>query len=106
MSSTRLTHLIVAGLVLGIVAGYVSNTSFSASSAGFAEITSLLPTAFLRLIRMIIAPLVFSTLVVGIARMGDIVTVGRWRQGAGLVHLRFRHLAHARHAAGRLAGTG
>ena len=32
---------------------------------------------FLRLIKMIIAPLVFSTLVVGIAKMGDIATVGR-----------------------------
>ncbi len=37
----------------------------------------LLPFAFLRLIKMIIAPLVFATLVVGIAKMGDIATVGR-----------------------------
>ena len=33
--------------------------------------------AFLRLIKMIIAPLVFATLVVGIGKMGDIATVGR-----------------------------
>jgi Na+/H+-dicarboxylate symporter len=37
----------------------------------------LLPMAFLRLIKMIIAPLVFATLVVGIGKMGDIATVGR-----------------------------
>jgi len=37
----------------------------------------LLPFAFLRLIRMVIAPLVFSTLVVGVAKMGDIAAVGR-----------------------------
>src|SRR5471032_2358238 len=37
----------------------------------FADIMSLVTTLFLRLIKMIIAPLVFSTLVVGIAKMGD-----------------------------------
>jgi Na+/H+-dicarboxylate symporter len=38
---------------------------------------SLVTTLFLRLIKMIIAPLVFSTLVVGIAKMGDAKEVGR-----------------------------
>lgn len=38
---------------------------------------SILSDAFLRLIKMIIAPLVFSTLVVGIAHMGDASSVGR-----------------------------
>lgn len=37
----------------------------------------LLTTIFLRLIQMIIAPLVFSTLVVGIAKLGDVGAVGR-----------------------------
>jgi Na+/H+-dicarboxylate symporter len=37
----------------------------------------MLPTIFLRLIKMIIAPLVIATLVTGIAKMGDIATVGR-----------------------------
>ncbi len=77
MSSTRLTKLILLGLALGIVSGYLAHAYFPASSARFAEISSLLPTAFLRLIKMIIAPLVFATLVVGIAKMGDIATVGR-----------------------------
>ena len=77
MSSSGLTKLIVLGLVLGIAAGYLSNAHFPESAARFAEISSLLPTAFLRLIKMIIAPLVVSTLVVGIAKMGDIATVGR-----------------------------
>ena len=75
--STRLTRYILIGLVLGIVAGYVVNTSFSGSAEAFAARVELLPFAFLRLIKMIIAPLVFSTLVVGIAKMGDIATVGR-----------------------------
>lgn len=77
MSSHRLTRYIVIGLVLGIAAGYVCYELFPESSGGFAETAALLPTAFLRLIKMIIAPLVFSTLVVGIAKMGDIATVGR-----------------------------
>lgn len=90
----RLTRWIIVGLVLGIVSGYVAYAYFPESSARFAEVVSLLPTIFLRLIKMIIAPLVFSTLVVGIAKMGDIATVGRvggkalgWFIGASLVSL-------------------
>jgi Na+/H+-dicarboxylate symporter len=73
----RLTQYILIALVLGIVAGYIVNSSFSGSAAAFAARVELLPFAFLRLIKMIIAPLVFATLVVGIAKMGDINTVGR-----------------------------
>ena len=90
----RLTRWIIVGLVLGIVGGYVAYAYFPESSARFAGVVSLLPTIFLRLIKMIIAPLVFSTLVVGIAKMGDIATVGRvggkalgWFIGASLVSL-------------------
>jgi Na+/H+-dicarboxylate symporter len=77
MPANRLTRYILIGLVLGVLVGYVYHAYFQAASTGFAETISLLPTAFLRLIKMIIAPLVFSTLVVGIAKMGDIATVGR-----------------------------
>ena len=77
MPSSRLTTYIIVGLILGLIAGYVCYAYFPESTAGFAETTSLLPTMFLRLIKMIIAPLVFATLVVGIAKMGDITTVGR-----------------------------
>jgi Na+/H+-dicarboxylate symporter len=72
----RLTGYILAGLVLGIAVGYVANISLEDAS-GFADTLSLLTTLFLRLIKMIIAPLVFSTLVVGIAKMGDAKEVGR-----------------------------
>ena len=90
----RLTRWIIVGLVLGIASGYASFAYFPESSTRFAEVVSLLPTVFLRLIKMIIAPLVFATLVVGIAKMGDIATVGRvggkalgWFIGASLVSL-------------------
>jgi len=72
----RLTTYILIGLVLGIVVGYVANTNL-ADPKGFADTLALVTTMFLRLIKMIIAPLVFSTLVVGIAKMGDAKEVGR-----------------------------
>ena len=72
----RLTIYILIGLALGIVVGYIANISL-AKPAEFASVLGLVTTVFLRLIKMIIAPLVFSTLVVGIARMGDTREVGR-----------------------------
>lgn len=77
MQSKRLTLYILLGMVLGIIAGYIVNQQFPDSKASFADGIGMLATIFLRLIKMIIAPLVFSTLVVGIAKMGDIKTVGR-----------------------------
>ncbi|MGZ5786067.1 MAG: dicarboxylate/amino acid:cation symporter [Ramlibacter sp.] len=74
----RLTTYIIVGLVLGILVGYVVNTNTDAAGAGsFADLMSLVTTLFLRLIKMIISPLVFATLVVGIAKMGDAKEVGR-----------------------------
>jgi Na+/H+-dicarboxylate symporter len=62
--------------------------------ASFAEKIKLLGTIFIRLVQMIIAPLVFSTLVVGIAKMGDMKMVGRvggkamaWFISASLISL-------------------
>lgn len=72
----RLTVYILVGLVLGIIVGYFANKGL-ADPKKFAEYMSLVTTLFLRLIKMIIAPLVFSTLVVGIAKMGDAKEVGR-----------------------------
>ena len=77
MQSTRLTKLILVGLIAGIATGYFVFQLTPQSAASFATVADLLPTIFLRLIKMIIAPLVFATLVVGIAKMGDLPTVGR-----------------------------
>jgi proton glutamate symport protein len=65
----NLTTQILAGLVLGVVVGTVW------PAAGVA--LKPLADAFLRLIKMIIAPLLLSTLVVGIAGAGDLKTMGR-----------------------------
>src|SRR5215471_4804316 len=70
---------VMAGLVLGIVLGVASYYSFPDKATAFevAKYMSMISTIFLRLIKMIIGPLVFSTLVVGIGHMGDAATVGR-----------------------------
>jgi Na+/H+-dicarboxylate symporter len=71
--------IIVYAMVIGILIGYLINTQSSSQEAAneIAGYFSLISDAFLRLIKMIIAPLVFSTLVVGIAHMGDASSVGR-----------------------------
>lgn len=77
-NSNRLTLYILVAMILGAVVGYiVFKTATPAFTASFSNNIKLLTTIFLRLVQMIIAPLVFSTLVVGIAKLGDLKTVGR-----------------------------
>lgn len=65
-------------MLLGVITGYIVNTQSSPEFIDkFATNIKLLTTIFLRLVMMIIAPLVFSTLVVGIAKLGDLKSVGR-----------------------------
>jgi proton glutamate symport protein len=64
-----LTTQIFIGLLLGIVIGYVWPT--------FGVDIKPLADAFLRMIKMIIAPLIFATLVVGVAGTGDLKAMGR-----------------------------
>ncbi len=72
------TAFVVGAMVLGVVVGYLINQSMSAEGAKeVASNLSIITDLFLRLIKMIIAPLVFTTLVAGIAHMGDASEVGR-----------------------------
>jgi proton glutamate symport protein len=73
------TTQIFIGLVLGIVIGYVwpSSDLNGVHTAGLGEQIKPLADTFLRMIKMIIAPLLFSTLVVGIAGTGDLKAMGR-----------------------------
>ncbi|QKS00727.1 dicarboxylate/amino acid:cation symporter [Sphingomonas sp. CL5.1] len=80
----RLTTYIMIALVLGLVCGLVLNTTIGDGGAAsqarletLAGYFSIVTTVFLRLIKMIIAPLVFATLVSGIAQMGDTAALGR-----------------------------
>jgi len=75
----KLTTWIFIGMLAGIGVGYMCHELLPTPES--AKITagyiSLFTDIFLRLIKMIIAPLVFSTLVVGIAHMGDTASIGR-----------------------------
>jgi Na+/H+-dicarboxylate symporter len=75
----RFTLLIVVAMVLGIATGHVLHEQIADPGRlkDLAGYFSVATDAFLRLIKMIIAPLVFSTLVVGIAHMGDTSALGR-----------------------------
>jgi Na+/H+-dicarboxylate symporter len=80
----RLTQFILIALVLGIIAGWATNAAIDDGTPASAErlksiadYLSIVTALFLRLIKMIIAPLVFSTLVAGIAHMGDVAALGR-----------------------------
>ncbi|HEY8919605.1 MAG TPA: dicarboxylate/amino acid:cation symporter [Chitinophaga sp.] len=78
--SNRLTLYIVLGMILGILTGYIIFNSYANDEAAIKKIAdnlSILTDVFLRLVKMIIAPLVFSTLVTGVAKLGDIKAVGR-----------------------------
>jgi Na+/H+-dicarboxylate symporter len=88
--------LILTALVLGIIVGYMIFISFpdKKTASQVAGYVSILSDVFLRLIKMLIGPLVFSTLVVGIAHMGNAASVGRvfakalgWFVTASLVSL-------------------
>jgi Na+/H+-dicarboxylate symporter len=73
-----LPALIVGAMILGVLVGFLINTRLSPADAkAAAGNLSIITDIFLRLIRMIIAPLVFSTLVVGIAHMEDSAAIGR-----------------------------
>jgi len=73
------TVYIFAAMLLGIATGYAIFVSFpdKRTATQIAGYIATLSEIFLRLIKMLIAPLVFSTLVIGVAHMGDARTVGR-----------------------------
>ena len=67
----------LAGLALGLVAHYLSG-----ADAGWVKwlttyVTQPAGTLFLRLIFMLVIPLLFSALVIGVAEMGDVRSLGR-----------------------------
>jgi len=91
----RFGLFVSVAMILGVLTGLALNQWLTAAAAkDAAGELSIVTDLFLRLIRMIIAPLVFSTLVVGIAHMEDAASIGRvgiktlgWFVGAGIVSL-------------------
>jgi len=73
-----LTGQILIAMLLGAILGVIIHNSTTVETTQeFSSKIKMLATIFIRLVQMIIAPLVFTTLVVGIAKLGDIKTVGR-----------------------------
>ncbi|MDQ1159005.1 Na+/H+-dicarboxylate symporter [Sphingomonas sp. SORGH_AS 950] len=91
----RFASFVIAAMILGIAVGWMCNLGLAPgdaarTAAGFSMVTEL----FLRLIKMIIAPLVFTTLVAGVGHMEDAAAVGRigaktmgWFLGASILSL-------------------
>ncbi|WP_018236806.1 dicarboxylate/amino acid:cation symporter [Ensifer sp. BR816] len=79
MKINKQTTWIIIAMILGVIVGYGCNV-LSGSPAAAKDIAgyfAMVTDIFLRLIKMIIAPLIFTTLVAGMAGMGDARTVGR-----------------------------
>jgi Na+/H+-dicarboxylate symporter len=76
----NITTKIFIGMSLGILLGFILNKSYAADSEVLNKLGSylnLISKIFLRMIKMIIGPLIFSILTVGIAKLGDFKLVGR-----------------------------
>lgn len=95
-SSSQLTRNIMLSMIAGVAIGYVCHFVAPDADAAktWAGYFALITDAFLRLIKMIVAPLVFATIVSGIAGMDDTKSIGRigvkallWFVAASLVSL-------------------
>ncbi|HWI85099.1 MAG TPA: dicarboxylate/amino acid:cation symporter [Sphingomonas sp.] len=94
--ANRITFYILVAMILGIISGFVINQTVAdpSATATITDALSILTGLFLKLIKMIIAPLVFATLMGGIAHMGDRSALGRmgartigWFMLAGFVSI-------------------
>ncbi|MGF6659230.1 Na+/H+-dicarboxylate symporter [Paraburkholderia atlantica] len=79
MKRLKLAHWIMFGMVLGVLVGYACNryAGNEATAKAIASDFGVVTGIFLRLVKMIIAPLVFATLVSGISSMDSGKSIGR-----------------------------
>lgn len=96
MKLNKQTTLIVIAMILGLVVGSICHSMLTdaGTAKDIAGYFSMLTDIFLRLIKTIIAPLIFATLVAGMAGMADARTAGRiggkaigWFVGASFTSL-------------------
>jgi proton glutamate symport protein len=76
-TTTQIFIGLVAGIALGMLWPSGTDAATGAHVTGLAESLKPIADTFLRMIKMIIAPLLFSTLVIGIAGTGDLKAMGR-----------------------------
>lgn len=94
-NNNLLFYYIIIALTLGVIVGQCVHSFCSLKTILLvSENIKLLGTIFIRLIQMIVAPLVFCTIIVGISKMGDMKMVGRvggkamlWFISASLISL-------------------
>ncbi|HEX6916421.1 MAG TPA: dicarboxylate/amino acid:cation symporter [Chitinophagaceae bacterium] len=77
LTNTPVTFQVPGEERIAAVSAPAKGSAVITAIKSFSDIVKLLSTIFIRLVQMIIAPLVFTTLVVGIAKLGDLKTVGR-----------------------------
>jgi Na+/H+-dicarboxylate symporter len=80
-SGAPLHVLMLAGFVIGLAAGLAVNLGAGASAPWVqwltANVTGPVGQIFMRLLFMLVLPLLFSALVIGVAEMGDLKSLGR-----------------------------
>src|SRR5690606_6868877 len=74
---TRILIGLAVGAVLGIGANLILGPDHPGLEAFVAHVTEPIGQLFLRLLLMVVIPLVFSSLVVGVAGIGDVRQLGR-----------------------------
>ena len=67
----------ICAIILGVILGVIYPSDPASKVVGLAEQMKPLGDAFIKLIKMLIAPIIFCTVVHGIASMGDMKKVGR-----------------------------
>ncbi len=81
MKNISLTNKILIALVLGIIAGVIVNETTSGYSfidTFFIEgVFTVIGSVFLNAIKMLVVPLVFVSITLGVAKMGDVAKLGR-----------------------------
>ena len=75
--SNLTVQILIAMIIGGLLGIFIHNNYIPDDAKSFSDKIKMLATVFIRLVQMIISPLVFTTLVVGIAKLGDIKAVGR-----------------------------
>ena len=68
---------VIIGIVLGILAGFIIHDLPADQKAGWVKTAKLVSDTFINMIRMMIVPIIFFTIILGIVGAGNMKKVGR-----------------------------